>query len=136
MIQDTFDMQSLIVDELKKDSSFLLALKVKNKEDKELLSKKINLQMLNMGLFEIINFPLVSIYFSDASVSDNFLVNYAVLRIETYTTNRLQAKPLVKSIKNIMRDKFNLRIVAEGEQPSDVKNVYKYRIEYLPMTWS
>lgn len=136
MIQDTFDMQSLIVDELKKDSSFLLALKVKNKEDKELLSKKINLQMLNMGLFEIINFPLVSIYFSDASISDNFLVNYAVLRIETYTTNRLQAKPLVKSIKNIMRDKFNLRIVAEGEQPSDVKNVYKYRIEYLPMTWS
>lgn len=40
MIQDTFDMQSSIVDELKNDSSFLLALKVQDKEDKELLSKK------------------------------------------------------------------------------------------------
>lgn len=71
MIQDTFDMQSLIVDELKNDSSFLLALKVQDKEDKELLSKKINLQRLNMELFETKNPPLVSIYFSDASESNN-----------------------------------------------------------------
>lgn len=136
MIQDTFDMQSSIVDELKNDSSFLLALKVQDKEDKELLSKKINLQRLNMELFETKSPPLVSIYFSDASESNNYLLNYAVLKIETYTFNRLQAKPLVKAIKNIMREKFKLRIVAEGEDFCDIKNVYKYVIEYLPMTWS
>ena len=79
MIQDTFDMQSLIVDELKNDSSFLLALKVQDKEDKELLSKKINLQRLNMELFETKNPPLVSIYFSDASESNNYLLNYLTL---------------------------------------------------------
>ena len=89
-----------------------------------------------MELFETKNPPLVSIYFSDASESNNYLLNYTVLKIETYTFNRLQAKPLVKAIKNIMREKFKLRIVAEGEDFCDIKNVYKYVIEYLPMTWS
>lgn len=40
MIQDTFEIQSSLLDELKKDSSFLLALKVKDINDTILLSKK------------------------------------------------------------------------------------------------
>lgn len=136
MIQDTFEIQSSLLDELKKDSSFLLALKVKDINDTILLSKKINLQMLNMELFDVNNVPLVSIYIPDADVTDNFLINRAILRIESYTTNRIQAKALVKAIKNIVRNKFELRIVSEGEQPCDIKNIYKYQLEYLPMVWS
>lgn len=136
MIQDTFEIQSSLLDELKKDSSFLLALKVKDINDTILLSKKINLQMLNMELFDVNNVPLVSIYIPDADITDNFLINRAILRIESYTTNRIQAKALVKAIKNIVRNKFELRIVSEGEQPCDIKNIYKYQLEYLPMVWS
>lgn len=136
MIQDTFDIQSSLLDELKKDSSFLLALKVEDINDITLLSKKISLQMLNMELFDTNNVPLVSIYIPDADITDNFLINRAILRIESYTTNRIQAKALVKAIKNIVRNKFELRIISEGEQPCDIKNIYKYQLEYLPMIWS
>ena len=136
MTQDTFDIQTTIVDELKNSSSFLLALQVKNKDDVELLSKKINLQMLNMELFDTKNMPLVSIYIPETDITNNYLVNHAILRIESYTTNRIQAKALIKATKEIARNKLDLRIVYEGEQPCDIKNVYKYRLEYLPTSWS
>lgn len=136
MTQDTFDIQTNIVDELKNSSSFLLALQVKNKDDVELLSKKINLQMLNMELFDTKNMPLVSIYIPETDITNNYLVNHAILRIESYTTNRIQAKALIKATKEIARNKLDLRIVYEGEQPCDIKNVYKYRLEYLPTSWS
>lgn len=136
MTQDTFDIQTTIVDELKNSSSFLLALQVKNKDDVELLSKKINLQMLNMELFDTKNMPLVSIYIPETDITNNYLVNRAILRIESYTTNRIQAKALIKATKEIVRNKLDLRIVYEGEQPCDIKNVYKYRLEYLPTSWS
>lgn len=136
MTQDTFDIQTTIIDELKNSSSFLLALQVKNKDDVELLSKKINLQMLNMELFDTKNMPLVSIYIPETDITNNYLVNHAILRIESYTTNRIQAKALIKATKEIARNKLDLRIVYEGEQPCDIKNVYKYRLEYLPTSWS
>ena len=136
MTQDTFDIQTTIVDELKNDSSFLLALQVKDKNNMDVLSKKINLQMLSMELFETKNMPLISIYIHGTDISNNYLINHAILRIESYTTNRIQAKALIKAIKTIVRKKCELRIVYEGEQPSDIKNVYKYRLEYLPTSWS
>lgn len=135
-LQDAFDILSTVSDRLVEDENFLKILEVDSKENIELLSKKVNLQELNMALFEPKNMPLVSIYIPDADITNNYLVNKALLRIEVFTSTRAKAKGLVKAIRKIMRDKIHLHTVAEGQQPSDIQNVYKYRLEYLPAVFS
>ena len=135
-LQDAFDILSTVSDRLVEDESFLKFLEVDSKENIELLSKKVNLQELNMALFEPKNMPLVSIYIPDADITNNYLVNKALLRIEVFTANRIKAKNLVKVIRKIMREKVHLYTVAEGQQPCDIQNVYKYRLEYLPLIFS
>ena len=135
-LQDAFDILSTVSDRLVEDENFLKILEVDRKENIELLSKKVNLQELNMALFEPKNMPLVSIYIPDADITNNYLVNKALLRIEVFTSTRAKAKGLVKVIRKIMRDKIHLHTVAEGQQPSDIQNVYKYRLEYLPAVFS
>lgn len=135
-LQDAFDVLSTVSDRLVEDENFLKILEVDSKENIELLSKKVNLQELNMALFEPKNMPLVSIYIPDADITNNYLVNKALLRIEVFTSTRVKAKSLVKVIRKIMRDKIHLHTVAEGQQPSDIQNVYKYRLEYLPAIFS
>lgn len=135
-LQNAFDLLGTISDKLVKEENFLKILEVDNKENYELLSRKVNLQELNMNFFEPKNMPLVSIYIPDADVTNNFLVNHALLRIESFTPSRVKAKELIKTIRSIMREDFNLYTVAEGQQPCDIKNVYKYRLEYLPTIFS
>ena len=135
-LQDAFDVLSTVSDRLVEDENFLKILEVDSKENFELLSKKVNLQELNMALFEPKNMPLVSIYIPDADITNNYLVNKALLRIEVFTSTRVKAKSLVKVIRKIMRDKIHLHTVAEGQQTSDIQNVYKYRLEYLPAIFS
>lgn len=135
-LQDAFELLSTISDKLVEDKNFLNALEVDSKENIELLSKKVNLQELNMAFFEPKNMPLVSIYIPDADVTNNYLVNRALLRIETFTSSRVKARKLIQEIRKIIKTQFNLYTVAEGQQPCDIKNVYKYRLEYLSMIFS
>lgn len=135
-LQDAFDILSTVSDRLVEDENFLKILEVDSKENFELLSKKVNLQELNMALFEPKNMPLVSIYIPDADITNNYLVNKALLRIEVFTANRVKVKNLIKIIRKIMREKVHLYTVAEGQQPCDIQNVYKYRLEYLPVIFS
>ena len=135
-LQDAFDILSTVSDRLVEDENFLKILEVDSKENIELLSKKVNLQELNMALFKPKNMPLVSIYIPDADITNNYLVNKALLRIEVFTSTRAKAKGLVKVIRKIMREKVHLYTVAEGQQPCDIQNVYKYRLEYLPVIFS
>lgn len=135
-LQDAFDLLGTISDKLVEDENFLKILEVDNKKNYELLSRKVNLQELNMSFFEPKNMPLVSIYIPDADVTNNFLINHALLRIESFTPSRVKAKGLIKTIRKIMREDLNLHTITEGQQPCDIKNVYKYRLEYFPMVFS
>lgn len=135
-LQDTFDLISNISDKLIENKDFLNYLEVDSKDNLELLSKKMNLQELNMNFFKSGNMPLVSIYIPDADISNNFLVNKALLRIEVFTSTRVKAKNLIKLIRSVLRSQFDLYVVAEGQQTCDIKNVYKYRLEYLPLIFS
>lgn len=135
-LQDAFDLISNISDKLIENKDFLNYLEVDSKDNLELLSKKMNLQELNMNFFKSGNMPLVSIYIPDADISNNFLVNKALLRIEVFTSTRVKAKNLIKLIRSVLRSQFDLYVVAEGQQTCDIKNVYKYRLEYLPLIFS
>lgn len=132
-LQDAFDLISDISDKLIKNTIFLNYLEVDSKDNLELLSKKMNLQELNMNFFKSGNMPLVSIYIPDADISNNFLVNKALLRIEVFTSTRVKAKNLIKLIRSVLRSQFDLYVIAEGQQICDIKNVYKYRLEYLSL---
>lgn len=132
-LQDAFDLISDISDKLIENTNFLNYLEVNSKDNLELLSKKMNLQELNMNFFKSENMPLVSIYIPDADISNNFLVNKALLRIEVFTSTRVKAKNLIKLIRSVLRSQFDLYVVAEGQQTCDIKNVYKYRLEYLSL---
>lgn len=135
-LQDAFDLISNISDKLIENKDFLNYLEVDSKDNLELLSKKMNLQELNMNFFKSENMPLVSIYIPDADISNNFLVNKALLRVEVFTSTRVKAKNLIKLIRSVLRSQFDLYVVAEGQQTCDIKNVYKYRLEYLPLIFS
>lgn len=135
-IQDTFDLQSTIADRLLTSEELLKNLSIKDKENSELISRKMNLQEINLAQFDTKNIPCVSIYFPLADVSSNYLINHGLLRIETYTASRVKAKGLIKEIRQVLKKTFDLHLAGEGEQPCDIKNVYKYRLEYILQTWS
>ena len=135
-LQDSFDVQTVVSDALIEDETFLEVLKVEkigDEPDRLALSKKMNLQELKMELFNPALMPLVSIYFPEAYTSWNYLVSRGLLRIETYTTNRTDAKKLIKQIRLVLKEKLDMYTANESEQPCDIKNVYKYRLEYMPL---
>ena len=135
-IDNTFDIQTQILNKLLQEESLLEALNIKDTNNIELVNKKINLQEINLELFDVKNMPCVSIYFPNVEPSNNYLVNTALLRIESYTINRISAKKIIGVIRKVLKYHFDLYLIAEGEQPSDIKNLYKYKLEYITKTWS
>ena len=66
----------------------------------------------------------------------NDYLNLGLLRIDIYTSYRDDVEPIRKRIVDIIHERFDERVRAEGQRSSGITNVYKYRLEFTPLIFT
>lgn len=87
-------------------------------------------------LFNVENLPSIAFYFADAGSTMNDYLNLGLLRIDIYTSYRDNVEPIRKRIVDIIHERFDERVRAEGQRSSGITNVYKYRLEFTPLIFT
>lgn len=87
-------------------------------------------------LFNVENLPSIAFYFADAGSTVNDYLNLGLLRIDIYTSYRDDVEPIRNRIVDIIHERFDERVRAEGQRSSGITNVYKYRLEFTPLIFT
>lgn len=87
-------------------------------------------------LFNVENLPSIAFYFADAGSTVNDYLNLGLLRIDIYTSYRDDVEPIRNRIVDIIYERFDERVRAEGQRSSGITNVYKYRLEFTPLIFT
>lgn len=87
-------------------------------------------------LFNVENLPSIAFYFADTGSTVNDYLNLGLLRIDIYTSYRDDVEPIRKRIVDIIHERFDERVRAEGQRSSGITNVYKYRLEFTPLIFT
>lgn len=87
-------------------------------------------------LFNVENLPSIAFYFADAGSTVNDYLNLGLLRIDIYTSYRDDVESIRKRIVDIIHERFDERVRAEGQRSSGITNVYKYRLEFTPLIFT
>lgn len=134
-MRDTFDFLDEIFKLFSGDEELCKLLGITDKKDFGLLNKKLRREDRLPEQFDSSLLDFIAIYFVDADSTRNYLVNAAILRLEIYSKYRDTAGKVRKRCIQLLR-RYDLRIVAEGQKQSGISNVYKYRVEFLPLVSS
>jgi len=86
--------------------------------------------------FEPRDLNFIAFYFADASVTNNAYMNKGILRIEIYTKTRSETGKIRERIVYLMHEHFDERVCAEGQRSSGIKDIYKYRLEFMPLIFN
>lgn len=141
MIRDTFDFQDELFMLFRSDSELcnLLGINVEgmNEDDMyNLLNNKLRREDFSPEQFTEDTLDFIAFYFADADTSNNYLLNRGLLRLDIYSKYRYTAGQIRKRCVQLISDTFDIRVVAEGQKQSEITNVYKYRLELLPLVGS
>ncbi|SFB09896.1 hypothetical protein [Selenomonas ruminantium] len=86
--------------------------------------------------FEPKDLNFIAFYFVDATVTQNAYMNRGILRIEIYTKTRSETGKIRERIVHLMHEHFDERVCAEGQRSSGIKDIYKYRLEFMPLIFN
>lgn len=130
---DAFEYIGRLMDKFTNDEKLLELLDITESNKDKTIPLKIRRQLYSTEEFSVKDLDFVSMYFSDAASTENYLVNKGVLRIDIYTKNRVSAIALRRRIVYLVHNTLGHRVMGEGQKESGVKNVYKYRLEFTPL---
>lgn len=129
----TFAWQDELFTAFKGDNELCRLLNIYDTDDIELLDTKLRREDLMPELFDPNVLDFIAFYFVDADRSNNYLLNRGLLRLDIYSGYRSNAAAIRERCAKVIHDCFDIRIVAEGQIRADVRDVYKYRLELLPL---
>ena len=117
------------------DETLVKALNV-DVNDESSYSKHYRQDDVAPELFNVENLPFVAFYFADAGSTVNDYLNLGLLRIDIYASYRDDVEPIRKRIVDLIHERFDERVRAEGQRSSGITNVYKYRLEFTPLIFT
>lgn len=120
---------------LTNDTEILNLLKV-NTKSLASYSKKFRRRDQQVDEFEPTDLDFIAFYFVDADQTQNAYMNKGLLRVEIYSKTRAAASKIRNRVVALLHDKFDLRVAAEGQKISGIKDIYKYRLEYTPLIFN
>ena len=120
---------------LTNDTEILKLLKV-NTKSLASYSKKFRRRDQQVDEFEPTDLDFIAFYFVDADQTQNAYMNKGLLRVEIYSKTRAAASKIRNRVVALLHDKFDLRVAAEGQKISGIKDIYKYRLEYTPLIFN
>lgn len=138
---NTFDIQDALFTAFASDEELCTLLQI-NVEDMDedskysVLNTKLRREDFAPEQFSDGTLDFIAFYFADADTTGNYLVNAGLLRLDIYVQYRYNAGLIRKRVLQLIRNIFDIRLVAEGQKQSDITNVYKYRLEFLPLVSS
>lgn len=86
--------------------------------------------------YEVDKLPFITIYFSEAWVTENDFMNQGYLCIDIYAAMRNEVPEIRKIIVDTMHNHFDERVRNEGQQQSGIHAVYKYHLEFRPLVFT
>ena len=80
--------------------------------------------------------PFISYYMMHSDkTNNNFMVNVGDLYFDVYTDTMYKAGEITKRIREVIRDKTEIKLLYEGQHYSGVNGVYKYRLIFNPLIY-
>ena len=105
-------------------------------DDDEDYAIKIRTEDVMAEGYEVDKLPFITIYFSEAWVTENDFMNQGYLCIDIYTAMRNEVPEIRKIIVDTMHNHFDERVRNEGQQQSGIHAVYKYHLEFRPLVFT
>lgn len=105
-------------------------------DDDEDYAIKIRTEDVMAEGYEVDKLPFITIYFSEAWITENDFVNQGYLCIDIYAAMRNEVPEIRKIIVDTMHNHFDERVRNEGQQQSGIHAVYKYHLEFRPLVFT
>ena len=105
-------------------------------DDDEDYAIKIRTEDVMAEGYEVDKLPFITIYFSEAWVTENDFMNQGYLCIDIYAAMRNEVPEIRKIIVDTMHSHFDERVRNEGQQQSGIHAVYKYHLEFRPLVFT
>lgn len=105
-------------------------------DDDEDYAIKIRTEDVMAEGYEVDKLPFITIYFSEAWVTENDFINQGYLCIDIYAAMRNEVPEIRKIIVDTMHNHFDERVRNEGQQQSGIHAVYKYHLEFRPLVFT
>lgn len=86
--------------------------------------------------FEPSDLNFIAFYFVDANTTKNAYMNKGILRIDIYTKRRSSTAAIRERIVSLMHEHFDERVCSEGQRTSGIKDIFKYRLEFMPLVFN
>ena len=104
-------------------------------DDDEDYAIKIRTEDVMAEGYEVDKLPFITIYFSEAWITENDFMNQGYLCIDIYAAMRNEVPEIRKIIVDTMHNHFDERVRNEGQQ-SGIHAVYKYHLEFRPLVFT
>ena len=105
-------------------------------DDDEDYAIKIRTEDVMAAGYEVDKLPFITIYFSEAWITENDFMNQGYLCIDIYAAMRNEVPEIRKIIVDTMHNHFDERVRNEGQQQSGIHAVYKYHLEFRPLVFT
>ena len=105
-------------------------------DDDEDYAIKIRTEDVMAEGYEVDKLPFITIYFSEAWITENDFMNQGYLCIDIYAAMRNEVPEIRKIIVDTMHNYFDERVRNEGQQQSGIHAVYKYHLEFRPLVFT
>ena len=105
-------------------------------DDDEDYAIKIRTEDVMAEGYEVDKLPFITIYFSEAWITENDFMNQGYLCIDIYAAMRNEVPEIRKIIVDTMQNHFDERVRNEGQQQSGIHAVYKYHLEFRPLVFT
>lgn len=125
---ETFDIQNEIYDLLTNDTELLALLGDPIDDESKNLRFRREELMLSEVKPEII--PFVSFVFIDSLESKNMLRNRGILEVNIFCSVRYEASGIYTRVKTLLKQKFDLQLIHEGQVASGIQGIYCYRVRF------
>lgn len=132
---NVFDYTSKMAKVFSEDDALLKALRITSKTN-AILASKFRRRDMQVDEFESNDLNFIAFYFIDGNPTNNAYMNKGVLRVDIYTKTRADAAKIRERVVTLVHEHFDERVRAEGQKPCGIKDVYKYRVEFLPLVFN
>ena len=105
-------------------------------DDDEDYAIKIRTEDVMAEGYEVDKLPFITIYFSEAWITENDFMNQGYLCIDIYAAMRNEVPEIRKIIVDTMHNHLDERARNEGQQQSGIHAVYKYHLEFRPLVFT
>lgn len=98
-------------------------------------SKDLKFRRQNNILTEVDSdsLPFISFVFKDADNTGNYLRNKGMLQIDIYCSVDYVAENIYNVVVPLVKQVDDIIIAAEGEAPTGITGIYRYRVRFQPL---